>query len=511
MECCTKKVKILDRKFRITGYPEDAYHNQFLKTGMFSEGIVDLLRSLVGSDFTCLDVGANLGLVTLTLSHLAPDGHIYSFEPTPDVYALLETNLRDNNISNVTGCNLAIGNKCGDVKLKTIGQYSAANFVVPEHLDLHEFVQFQNPIAIPMTTLDRWAEEQDLEKIDLVKIDVEGFEIQVLDGARQMLARYEPMVLLEFNSYTLIRFQDISPRRLLEKIFEIFDLVCVLDRKLGGTLVQLENKEVSRETFLEINLTEGFVDNLLCAYPKHMNIIPVRQQLDESSMQPELVEVFPVLIQNGRLCRMHEPSDNTWMLVGLRTGAVRWGVITDGATFRRVVAQHGDYSLAFPHYLEPALPIDRESIMSAIKAHLEGTSDDGVDIKTCDSALFRDQQQRCRTRLFVRRFYVECLGREADEPGLTYWTDGLIDGSLTGSQLVYSFMASQEFLNRDITDDEYVSTCYAAFFGHAADRDGYDGWMAALAGGEARLNVLARFTKDLKFDSLCDAYGIQPR
>ena len=118
-------------------------------------------------------------------------------------------------------------------------------------------------------------------------------------------------------------------------------------------------------------------------------------------------------------------------------------------------------------------------------------------------------QQRYTVRLFVRRFYVEVLEREADEPGLTYWADGLIDGSLAGSQLAYNFIFSQEFLNRNTTDAEFVNTCYAAFFGRAADQDGYDGWMAALAGGETRLNVLAGFTGSQEFANLCDAYGIE--
>ena len=121
------------------------------------------------------------------------------------------------------------------------------------------------------------------------------------------------------------------------------------------------------------------------------------------------------------------------------------------------------------------------------------------------------QQQRYTVRLFIRRFYVEVLEREADEPGLTYWADGLIDGSLVGSQLAWNFIFSPEYLLRFRTDSEFLDDSYHAFFGREPDAPGKANWLAALAGGASRQNVLDGFTDSLEFANLCGVYGIQPR
>ncbi len=119
-------------------------------------------------------------------------------------------------------------------------------------------------------------------------------------------------------------------------------------------------------------------------------------------------------------------------------------------------------------------------------------------------------QQRYTVRLFVRRFYVECLQREADEPGLTYWADGLIDESLVGSQLAYNFIFSQEYLNRNTSNEEFVDDSYHAFFNREPDAPGKANWLAALAGGASHADVLKGFTDSLEFANLCGLYDILP-
>ena len=120
------------------------------------------------------------------------------------------------------------------------------------------------------------------------------------------------------------------------------------------------------------------------------------------------------------------------------------------------------------------------------------------------------QQQRYTVRLFIRRFYVEVLEREADEPGLTYWADGLIDGSLVGSQLAWNFTFSPEYLLRNRTNSEFVDDSYHAFFNRDPDAPGKANWLAALAGGASRVDVLKGFTDSLEFANLCGLYDILP-
>ncbi len=113
-------------------------------------------------------------------------------------------------------------------------------------------------------------------------------------------------------------------------------------------------------------------------------------------------------------------------------------------------------------------------------------------------------------RQFVTRFYVECLDRSPDPVGLANWVDDLLAGRKTGADVAFGFMFSQEYFNRNRTDSEFVDDCYRAFFGREPDAGGKANWLAALAGGASRLDVLNGFLYSLEFSNLCGVYGILP-
>jgi len=111
---------------------------------------------------------------------------------------------------------------------------------------------------------------------------------------------------------------------------------------------------------------------------------------------------------------------------------------------------------------------------------------------------------------FVIRFYQLCLDRNADGAGLTGWVDGLLDGSLTGSDVAYGFVFSSEFLEKNTTDEEYLDILYQAFFNRDPDPAGWEGWLSVLEGGTGREHVLKGFIYAREFNELCRDYGIIP-
>ncbi len=115
-----------------------------------------------------------------------------------------------------------------------------------------------------------------------------------------------------------------------------------------------------------------------------------------------------------------------------------------------------------------------------------------------------------RVRQFVTRFYVECLDRQADPDGLANWTADLLAQVRAGAEVAFGFMFSQEYFLRNRTDSEFVDDSYRAFFGREPDAGGKANWVAALAGGASRVDVLKGFTDSLEFANLCDLYGILP-
>jgi hypothetical protein len=111
---------------------------------------------------------------------------------------------------------------------------------------------------------------------------------------------------------------------------------------------------------------------------------------------------------------------------------------------------------------------------------------------------------------FATRFYQQCLGREPDAPGLDGWVSALLNGTLSGADVAYNFIFSEEFKNQNTRNEDFVTILYRAFFGREPDMPGYNGWINALNRGVNRQDVLSGFIYSLEFENLCSSYGIAP-
>jgi len=111
---------------------------------------------------------------------------------------------------------------------------------------------------------------------------------------------------------------------------------------------------------------------------------------------------------------------------------------------------------------------------------------------------------------FVTRFYQECLVRDPDAAGLDGWTNNLLNQIQTGADVANGFIYSQEFINKNTTNEEYLTILYKAFFDRSPDQAGWDVWIAELKGGKDRGYVLDGFLYSQEFIQLCENYGINP-
>lgn len=118
--------------------------------------------------------------------------------------------------------------------------------------------------------------------------------------------------------------------------------------------------------------------------------------------------------------------------------------------------------------------------------------------------------QRSEVGAFVTRFYQECLSRDPDASGLNGWTDQLISGAKTGADVAYGFVFSTEFVNRGLSNNDFVTIMYKAFFNRPPDPSGLNGWVGELNRGRSRQFVLAGFVNSQEFKNLCAGFGINP-
>ena len=134
----------------------------------------------------CLDVGAHIGLTSLTIAALRPDCRVVAFEPLPQAQRCLRQNVSSNGIKNIELIEAAVGDVSSTISFDDHGPWSVATR--------------GTSVLSKIVRLD----DLELGSPAFIKIDVEGFEPNVLAGARALIAKARPLILMEFNSWTLL-------------------------------------------------------------------------------------------------------------------------------------------------------------------------------------------------------------------------------------------------------------------------------------------------------------------
>ncbi|MGF1573576.1 MAG: FkbM family methyltransferase [Sumerlaeia bacterium] len=129
-----------------------------------------------------VDIGANLGcFCVLAADAVGPTGSIYAFEPNRDNFRLLQRNKQSiGKNAKMEAYKAGLSSKTGTAEL-SIGPFSTYH-------SLEKKFEHGGTETVKITTLDHWAKAKNIERIDLMKIDVEGHELSVLAGAKKTLA-----------------------------------------------------------------------------------------------------------------------------------------------------------------------------------------------------------------------------------------------------------------------------------------------------------------------------------
>jgi FkbM family methyltransferase len=159
--------------------------------GSYEGGAVDTLKSLVNDQSIVFDVGANVGVFTLPLARRS--SVVHAFEPHPRLRARLSENVGLNNLRNVVVNPVALSDEVG------FGLLFGASHNNQGQGSLTKRGAATEPIKCELTTLDQYVRSSDLDRVDLIKIDVEGAEFRVLQGASETLTRLRPTLYLEIN------------------------------------------------------------------------------------------------------------------------------------------------------------------------------------------------------------------------------------------------------------------------------------------------------------------------
>lgn len=158
------------------------------------------LSSICRPDMTFLDVGANMGEFTLFMAKRLAKGSVISVEPTKRMFEILQQNVKLNEFSNVKLFNVGLGDE-----EKKMPIYTSSENMGHEVWNEGLFRLFPNKNVnvlleeITVVPFDKVAKENNIQNIDIIKIDVEGAELFVLKGLAQVLKLFKPKLLIEIS------------------------------------------------------------------------------------------------------------------------------------------------------------------------------------------------------------------------------------------------------------------------------------------------------------------------
>ena len=201
-------------------YLSHYYHidRNILNFGCYDENLHLAIERLVRPGMVCFDVGANLGEMALHMAmRTGPAGVVHAFEPVPAVFERLKNHVERNRLQNIRMHSLALSDRNGTC---TIASADATS----DNQGLGSIVN-TNEIIVPVRqeiqaqTLDDFVSQQHIDRIDLIKIDIQGAEMLLLEGGNQVFTNLSPDILIE-----------ISPTDLAQGGFNSRDVCCLIER-----------------------------------------------------------------------------------------------------------------------------------------------------------------------------------------------------------------------------------------------------------------------------------------
>jgi FkbM family methyltransferase len=173
-------------------------------TGDAEPEVQQALAELVKPGQTVYDVGANIGFFTMLCSRLVgPQGKVYAFEPIPQNLVTLRHNIALNGLTNVVVVDKALSASTGTAEM-FVSPWSAFHSLNVEGASKQENHGAEaGEIVVETVTLDEFVEREGAPPPDLIKIDVEGAELIVVQGMRETLRSKQPLLLCELHDTKL--------------------------------------------------------------------------------------------------------------------------------------------------------------------------------------------------------------------------------------------------------------------------------------------------------------------
>lgn len=235
------------QSYKVVGEENDAYFSMLPNHDLSAlYNFLNRNRKIVNLG-KALDVGANIGLSSLCMLDIFPQANVVAFEPSKENFAILSQNIALNGLeARVRVEELAVGDREGELGFDFNPDFAAGSRISADATGSYK---------VKVVTLDGYLQNAG-ERLDFIKIDVEGHEIAALHGARQTLAKHKPVVFFECNPSAVV----MGGGQVADFLGEAASLLGPLGRvePISGEVFELPADAVSATATLRTHMANDF-------------------------------------------------------------------------------------------------------------------------------------------------------------------------------------------------------------------------------------------------------------
>jgi FkbM family methyltransferase len=207
--------------FLLTISPSNGFIDEYIYLyGVYESFMLDVIKKYLKPGMTFIDIGANIGEHSMYAAALVgKEGSVYAFEPIPYIYEQLLTSSQANHFESIIHAkNVALGEHASEETLYISSNVGGSSLIRED----------ETTETIKVTIVRGDDELLPLARIDMVKIDVEGYEYEVLSGMKETLANHHPVILIEFSGELYLNQAKDHGRKILEILesleYSIYDI-----------------------------------------------------------------------------------------------------------------------------------------------------------------------------------------------------------------------------------------------------------------------------------------------
>jgi FkbM family methyltransferase len=201
-----KKIKYINNQDILVNNDSFIVGGSFAMGNVWEPQYIELIYNIINTlnikNPIFFDIGASTGSFSL-LQKCVPNITTHSFEPIPNIFNILQKNIKLNNTENIFLNNFALGESDYETTIKlpeysqveSLGKDTGLATLGKRPLRFDKYVELPTKVI----TLDNYCEKNNINNIDIIKIDTEGYEYNILKGGKKIISKCKPIIFMEHN------------------------------------------------------------------------------------------------------------------------------------------------------------------------------------------------------------------------------------------------------------------------------------------------------------------------